>query len=105
MVPAQEAVKWVGALLGTLALISCNRPDDPPPPAGRVLPPPASAAGGPTLSCTDVGRFPGNASCCEGAYCAGWCFTDGCRCGDVFAGCRWPEVCCDNSCKRAADCN
>lgn len=95
------------AALGGLVVAatpSCSRELDekrvPPPSASRL---PQHAPGGPA-SCDDVGRFSGVASCCEGHYCGGHCFTDGCRCGDTFAGCFWPEVCCTDRCARPAQC-
>lgn len=87
-----------------VAAMSCDAPSkrSAPTPAGSEVRLPG--AGGPK-SCDDVGRFSGHAVCCEGAYCAGECYTDGCRCGDVFAGCWWPDVCCNGACIPHGQCD
>jgi hypothetical protein len=67
---------------------------------------PADASPGPPdmdagpQSCADVGKFPGQAMCCEGAYCAGSCWTseDSCSCQGTLGGCIWPTVCCSGMC-------
>ncbi|MBI3201934.1 MAG: hypothetical protein HYZ29_10355 [Myxococcales bacterium] len=52
------------------------------------------------VSCSDVGKFPGQAMCCEQSYCAGkcWTATDKCSCGGTLGGCIWPAVCCGGMC-------
>lgn len=56
-------------------------------------------------SCTDVGRYPGIATCCGGRYCAGSCWS-GERCVCASIGCVWPEICCHNpfGCVGASQC-
>ena len=51
-------------------------------------------------SCADVGKFPGEAACCQGEYCSGHCWTPsgGCSCGATLGGCIWPAVCCAGLC-------
>lgn len=51
-------------------------------------------------SCSDVGKFPGQAMCCQGAYCGGSCWTPAgnCGCGTMVGGCVWPAVCCNGLC-------
>lgn len=59
--------------------------------------------GGPQ-SCADIGKFPGKANCCGGAYCAGGCNLNDCVCGTTIGGCIWPAVCCKGLCVGAAAC-
>lgn len=67
---------------------------------------PGDAATGPPdwdagpQSCSDVGKFPGQAKCCEATYCAGSCWNaaDKCSCGGTLGGCIWPTVCCNGMC-------
>jgi hypothetical protein len=49
-------------------------------------------------SCADIGQYPGEAACCDAAYCAGTCnaavYDGKCYCNDVIGGCGWPTICC-----------
>lgn len=92
----QAARKTLGAWVW-LSIASCDRDVAPAGAPANASALPAHAPGGPR-GCEDLGRFGGIASCCEGAYCGGHCYTDGCRCGDTFAGCFWPEICCRDRC-------
>lgn len=66
-------------------------------------------AGPPT--CGDVGRYPGESSCCNGEYCTGACWAGSeaghfCVCSSQVGGCAWPLVCCLNpdGCVSASSC-
>ena len=61
------------------------------------------------LTCDDIGKFPGLAMCCGGAYCAGGCLPDDdpngvCVCQPNDEGCPNPLRCCLNGCVADALC-
>ena len=46
-----------------------------------------------------IGRYPGQAACCDASYCAGLCYpmTGRCTCnGNTSEGCVWPAICCSD---------
>ena len=52
-------------------------------------------------TCADVGKYPSIATCCNGTYCAGGCWSEPeaghyCVCGNILGGCVWPLVCCSD---------
>lgn len=98
--------RWAGGAGGQWAPADASAHDGGTEDAAADGGAPGDAATGPAdwdagpQNCSDVGKFPGQAKCCEANYCAGSCWNaaDKCSCGGTLGGCIWPAVCCNGMC-------